>query len=318
VTALCKTADILVITELQILPGVPVPDIQGMRSYVFPRPHASRVAGRPSGGVAVYVSHALSCAVTIWKSDALHGVNWLKFEAGSIAVMDVYLCACYVPPCYQRGKSNICDRHPLLVLCEDCMEAVQLGGVLLVGDLNAHTGADRDFVLMDESGRPEEGMLVGHASPPPLRANSDTAPCNDYGLKLLDMCKATGLIILNGRLNGDEVGECTFRNSTTCRSLLDYFVASPALLYGHDWSARGRIELHAWIDNRHPTDAPLAMVAATGGSMATSAQTVVARIAAPVVATIAKLIVWLVRDFLTIGHCHYCYQGLCHHRTAHP
>ncbi len=46
--------------------------------------------------------------------------------------------------------------------------------------------------------------------------------------EFLDLCRSSGLFILNGRIAGDELGECTcFANGDS--SLVDYMVASPAL-----------------------------------------------------------------------------------------
>ena len=49
----------------------------------------------------------------------------------------------------------------------------------------------------------------------------------NWGPELLDMCKDTSLLILNGRTSGDEAGKYTFGiASSSGRSAIDYFVAS--------------------------------------------------------------------------------------------
>jgi hypothetical protein len=46
--------------------------------------------------------------------------------------------------------------------------------------------------------------------------------------EFLDLCRFSGLLILNGKIAGDELGECNcFANGGS--SLVDYMVASPVL-----------------------------------------------------------------------------------------
>ena len=55
------------------------------------------------------------------------------------------------------------------------------------------------------------------------------APANRHGPRLIDFCKATDLIIFNGRLGHDHgLGEFT-RDDTTGRSVVDYAIGSPVI-----------------------------------------------------------------------------------------
>ena len=57
----------------------------------------------------------------------------------------------------------------------------------------------------------------------------DSACKNGHGLKLLEVCKSTGLVIFNGRLGSDKgKGEYTRVDTTGC-SVVDYFVGSPSV-----------------------------------------------------------------------------------------
>ena len=61
------------------------------------------------------------------------------------------------------------------------------------------------------------------------RYSKDTAPVNKHGTKLLELCKATDLLIFNGRLSPDlGVREFT-RDDTTGRSVVDYAIGSPVI-----------------------------------------------------------------------------------------
>ncbi len=62
----------------------------------------------------------------------------------------------------------------------------------------------------------------------PKRHNSDKGGLKGWHNESLDLCSSSGLFILNGRITGDESGECTcLANGGS--SLVDYMVASPAL-----------------------------------------------------------------------------------------
>jgi len=60
------------------------------------------------------------------------------------------------------------------------------------------------------------------------RHNSDKGGLKGWHNEFLDLCRSSGLLILNGKITGDESGECIcFANGDS--SLVDYMVASPVL-----------------------------------------------------------------------------------------
>jgi hypothetical protein len=62
----------------------------------------------------------------------------------------------------------------------------------------------------------------------PERHNSDKGGLKGWHNEFLDLCSSSGLFILNGRITGNESGECTcFVNGGS--SLVDYMVTSLAL-----------------------------------------------------------------------------------------
>ena len=62
------------------------------------------------------------------------------------------------------------------------------------------------------------------------RHNMDTSG-NNYGEKLLDLCKGTGLRILNGRFLGDTLGHPTCYSPNGNPSTIDYIIwCSPTQL----------------------------------------------------------------------------------------
>ena len=64
----------------------------------------------------------------------------------------------------------------------------------------------------------------------PDRKNMDKSKSNSHGQNLLDLCKSSGLRILNGRLLGDSLGYCTCFSHTGAPSVIDYMLADQVLL----------------------------------------------------------------------------------------
>jgi len=105
------------------------------------------------------------------------------------------------------------------------------GNILLTGDFNARTSAADDYVDCRYFADHMPDMLpLGNDFPEvlPEQHNSDKGGLKGWHNEFLDLCRSSGLFILNGRIVGDELGECTcFANGGA--SLVDYMVASPAL-----------------------------------------------------------------------------------------
>ena len=62
-----------------------------------------------------------------------------------------------------------------------------------------------------------------------VRRNADRE-VNAHGLKMLTLCKSTGLRIVNGRTDGDREGAFTFVSSTGGASSVDNVLACPSAL----------------------------------------------------------------------------------------
>ena len=100
--------------------------------------------------------------------------------------------------------------------------------ILLMGDLNARTGIDSDFIENDTN------MFIpvpdNYDTDDVLHRKSKDHIVNNFGRKMLDFCKATGMRVLNGRTKADEEGQFTFV-SHTGKSVVDYAISSVQSLY---------------------------------------------------------------------------------------
>ncbi|MGH3055691.1 MAG: hypothetical protein ACRDL7_12010, partial [Gaiellaceae bacterium] len=115
-----------------------------------------------------------------------------------------------------------------------CEVQAAWGLVLLSGDLNSRTAALPDFDDEECSVHMQVPELVPGQKHADFqqRCNMDTV-VNRFGQSLLQLCKDSGLLILNGRVNGDTTGKFTCCVNTAngpTYSTVDYFIASPELL----------------------------------------------------------------------------------------
>ena len=89
--------------------------------------------------------------------------------------------------------------------------------VFIMGDFNARTGEKFDYISLDD----ETPAL-------PIRKNRDKK-VNNNGRQLVDSCKTTDFIILNGRTGSDRnIGEYTCLNYNG-RSAVDYMIVDHSL-----------------------------------------------------------------------------------------
>jgi len=140
----------------------------------------------------------------------------------------VFLAVVYAPP---KG-SPYADEGLFDNIAAEVGMIQDLGGsILLTGDFNARTSVADDYVdyryFADHM--PDTLPLGNNFSEVLLRRhNLDKGGLKGWHNEFLDLCRSLGLLILNGRITGDESGECTcFANGGS--SLVDYMVASPAL-----------------------------------------------------------------------------------------
>jgi hypothetical protein len=105
------------------------------------------------------------------------------------------------------------------------------GNILLIGDFNARTSATDDYADCRYSiDHMPDTLPLGNDFPKvlPEQHNSDKGGLKGWHNEFLDFCRSLILFILNGRITGNESGECTyFANGGS--NLVDYMVASPAL-----------------------------------------------------------------------------------------
>jgi len=88
----------------------------------------------------VLVRETWANSTTIWKTARDGSRIWLRL--GNVFQRPLFMCIVYVAPQGSPYADNIMFEH----ICQEVREAMSLGSVLLVGDFNAKTGTNTDFI----------------------------------------------------------------------------------------------------------------------------------------------------------------------------
>lgn len=265
VLSMVDSADVLVFTESWIDDEDAIPDYITKRFTCYAADcERTMRSGRGIGGVLVCVKPELQA--TMYKRNTQAGIVWVKLPrcAGD---KDLYIAACY----FQPEESTVWRRRdidPFEVLESDIIEISHLGEVMIVGDLNARTGLECEQGVMEAGTRQHaidaeleavNGLLRDHNTScrAPDRMSQDSIT-NKWGKKLLSLCGAAGLSILNGRVPGDMLGKYTYSSKANenANSLVDYCICNTGMIFdinGVHGSTRMEVDQHAdfrvWSDH---------------------------------------------------------------------
>ena len=136
----------------------------------------------------------------------------IRIEIKSCQYATIFICFAYIPP-----SDSVYFKSYEVGYFEQIEIGVRkysdMGKVSITGDLNSRTAERDDFITevanldkyiftLDNSLYDE---YCGNIS---KRYNEDKV-CNSSGIKLLDLCKSSGLKIVNGRVGDDAgIGRC--------------------------------------------------------------------------------------------------------------
>ncbi|VDI02683.1 Hypothetical predicted protein [Mytilus galloprovincialis] len=202
-----------------------------------------KIGKRRSGGLAVAYKNHLKDNIEYIKTESKF-VLWCKISKVINRLDDILLGIIYIPPEYTSYSS-------IDAINEIEMELFELSHkfskCLLVGDFNARTGSEDDFIFVPDS----ESHVVDIENIQinavcnldqydfSRKRNSRDKNKNRFGNQLLEFCKGNNFFIMNGRTLGDIDGKFTCRNS----SVVDYCLCSAELIQNftdfkvHDFSS---------------------------------------------------------------------------------
>jgi hypothetical protein len=141
----------------------------------------------------------------VWKTTRDGTRIWLRL--GNAFQRPLFLCIIYAAPQGSPYADNSLFEH----VCQEVGKIMSLGGVLLVGDFNARTGTNTNFIDYNQLA---DVLLVPQAIEDTLpndmleRQNRDIVTAR-WHHEFMDLCRTIGLFILNGHTPRDISGEYT-------------------------------------------------------------------------------------------------------------
>jgi hypothetical protein len=154
-------------------------------------------------------------------------VLWFKLSKSVVNTDEDIICGIvYLPPEGSRYASPDCyvdmDNELYISLSMDCKY------VYLMGNFNSRVGQLPDWFSPDDfqlhlhkcedtfNASIETRTMIFNNNQIPLYRRVKYVHVNDYGYKLIDLCKNNDIYIVNGRVGGDKyVGGLTCKSSST-------------------------------------------------------------------------------------------------------
>jgi hypothetical protein len=196
--------DIICLSETHVGPEYPI----NIENYIMV-PNTRKICktnNRFYGGMALLFRKNLKNGIEILKDGDSESI-WVKLKKNFfMRHKDLYIGFVYVAP-NMSTLATFNPEDPYQRINEIFSKYQDLGDVIIMGDLNGRTGIKADYIEQDsdEHCPLPELYEIDQIRP---RVNQDHVT-NSQGLKLLDLCIANRLRILNGRTLGDITGRLT-------------------------------------------------------------------------------------------------------------
>ena len=193
------------------------------------------VSNYRSGGLCVIIKNDILPFVSILETGSKL-VQWFKIDKSLTGYgKNVIVGNIYIPPRGTRFESDA----PFTEIEDEMVNFSDDSNlIILTGDFNAHTKTDKDYIVVDdfiinqlEFDTDIAAMLDDISKLDSLgidikRKNKDVKDINAYGTRLLQLCMAHNLIIANGRIGNDSIGNYT----TWEGSVIDYVIGNPEII----------------------------------------------------------------------------------------
>ena len=226
-----KKHDILCLQETHVSQDEPISDVEG---YAI-TPHCRKISAnnRYFGGMLVFIKRSIEKGVKIRKSldeDSLKVTLKKDFFGLSKEQKFLFTYASPINSPYTKSRTeNILDKIESKYICNE-------DNILIMGDLNGRTNIDEDFIRDNTDNHSPINMTMYNKDPVNSfllsRENADTNNVDEQGRLILDLCKSSGMRILNGRTPGDQCGNFTRYPSNLYDkpSVIDYALCSYPLI----------------------------------------------------------------------------------------
>ena len=196
---------------------------------VEPQKHAGIRKGRKSGGFIILTKKNIDKKMINFAKISNNFV-WVEVSKNLIKNLNqnLFIVASYIndiTSTYYNDEIFEELNNDILNYCNDS------NPVLIMGDLNSHTGHINDIYTEPEDNfTPNFSNLSNFSNVPkflniPPRTNCD-AKEDSHGRKIISFCKTYDFAILNGRTKGDPYGNYTHLNFNNGPSTVDYAICN--------------------------------------------------------------------------------------------
>jgi hypothetical protein len=199
--------------------------LPGYKIFLNHRPKAKK-SPKHFGGLAFCIKDSLCKGVTVVDRNGSE-IMWLKLHKSFFHLEDdIYIGLVYANPQYSSFTHQTEDVFALV--SQDLAKYSNMGKCIILRDFNARTKTSADYIEHDS--HKFDYLTPDYINDTPMyRRNMDLHVIDNYGNKLLDLCKSTGVRILNGRTLGDLLGNVTCYSPNGAPSCIDYMCASTSL-----------------------------------------------------------------------------------------
>ena len=194
-----------------------------------------KICKKASGGLAVIYRKSLANYLKFHETES-EFVIWIELSNRIFKIESNVLVGCiYIPPENSKYSSLEAFEEIENEMCNLTKNTENY--VALVGDFNSKTGTLSDYIIPDETllemfDLDSDAAIVEFLYDfvklkendiPLQRVSKCTCRPNNYGHKLLELCKNNNLYIMNSRIGSDRnIGEKTCKDS----SVVDYLILS--------------------------------------------------------------------------------------------
>ena len=210
-----KKHDILCLQETHVSQEESIRNIDGYK--ITPHCRGISANNRYFGGMLIFIKSSIEKGVKIGKKideDSLEVTLKKDFFGLSKDRKIIFTYASPINSPYTISRTeNILDTIESKYIDNQ-------GNIIIMGDLNGRTNIEDDFIRDNNDDYSPINTTIYNKDPinsfPLNRKNTDTNNVDEQGRLILDLCKSSGMRILNGRIPGDLRGDFTRYPSNLC------------------------------------------------------------------------------------------------------
>ncbi|CAG2205169.1 unnamed protein product [Mytilus edulis] len=199
-----------------------------LSGYTLKFKNRRKISRVKSGGIVIGYRENLNNSIEVIETNSKF-VLWCKISK-FLNNEDILFGVVYIPPEYTSYSSPDAFNE---IENEYLEFSTTFEHIFIIGDFNARTSNEKDYVFIDEKdiSIDLEGVSINDVcnlelyNIPRDRISMDKGKTR-YGNNLLDLCKCNNLFIMNGRLGNDKTGKFTCRNA----SVVDYCLSNVNVL----------------------------------------------------------------------------------------